>query len=242
MVKADSQMMTIRLLSNLKRNMRISLLTILFGFIAITSFAQTEDFGAWGGLSLKKKLSNDIRLSIGTESRFYNNASQWDKQNFDLGGAYELTNWIKMGVGYRMSLSQSVEKMPEYAHRLQYDIAVSKKLERLKPTFRVRWQSKWSDLYIAESYTQPTNTIRTKFGTEYNIYGSRFKPFVSVEGYVPVWAESNIVFDKLRGVAGVKVKMSKKLDFDAFYLRQSDREGPQVENLNVLGLGASYKL
>lgn len=73
-------------------------------------FAESDDFGIWGSLEAKKKLTKNLELGIEGELRTIEGVSELDRRSIGIGIDYKLLSWLKAGVGYVYIQSHNLDE------------------------------------------------------------------------------------------------------------------------------------
>lgn len=216
--------------------------TLTLFLICSIGSAQESDFGVWGSLEVRKKVADRCRLSVSTESRFVNSATQLDKQNTEFSVSYSLSKKISFGAAYRFSQENSSKRGFENGHRVSAEASVEQSVGRIQLKWRAKYQQSYSRLYIPENKYDPTRILRNKLTASYKLYGSRFDPYVSSELFTPLASNQTFtIADKMRLAAGTGITITKRLSSDIFYLYQTDLTAP-AQAYHIIGIGLSYKL
>lgn len=218
------------------------LYTLTLFLICSFGTAQESDFGVWGSMEVRKKVADKCRLSVSTESRFVNSATQLDKQNSEFSVNYSVTKRITIGAAYRFSQENSTKRGFENSHRFSADASMEQTVGRIDLKWRAKYQQGYSRLYMPENKYDPSRTVRNKLTAQYKLYGSRFEPYVSAEFFTPfTYNETFTIADKMRLSAGTGITITKHLSSDLFYLYQTDLFAP-AQVAHILGVGLTYKL
>lgn len=154
--------------------MKKAILILLSIIISNTLYSQvvkvTKDFGAWGGLNIKKELSGDFEINLEQQIRLYTNASRFDDYIIDFGGKYRMNRNFRLGANLRYTYNAMRWKDAENNYRynldLNYKSRISKKLELY---YRLRYQKEFVNLFRAYEatniyYSGVRNRIKLKYG------------------------------------------------------------------------------
>lgn len=74
--------------------------TVLSLTPACNLFADGDDFGIWGSIEAKKKLTEKLDLNIEAELRSTDGVQQMDRRSLGVGMGYDLLKWLKADIGY----------------------------------------------------------------------------------------------------------------------------------------------
>lgn len=240
------------------------LLAIILLVFPIAVMAQT-DSGMEMAVEGSHKLTKQLSVAVGAEVRTCDNFSAWDRGALSVDGTYKLSGSLKVTAGYIFLYDQNEEKInrdseglprnwrPSYfseRHRFHVSLTGNMDVGRLNLSLRERWQytyrpektrsrydfedEVWEDKIVA---SKAKNVLRSRLQAEYNIRKCPATPFLSAELY-NAWS-----VEKVRYVAGVEWKLSKKHSLNAFYRYQDVRGKDEDEpNRHTIGFGYQFKL
>ena len=90
-------------------------------FFCSTIFSQqikvTRDFGMWGGVNIKKKLSKTLDLNLEQQLRFHTNSSKLDDYIIDFGSKYRMNKNFRLGANFRYTYNVKRYKATENNYR-----------------------------------------------------------------------------------------------------------------------------
>ena len=67
---------------------------------ASNTMAQSDDFGVWSTIDVKKKLTDKLQFGIEGELRTVDGVSEVDRRAMGLSMGYKFTKWLKADIGY----------------------------------------------------------------------------------------------------------------------------------------------
>lgn len=246
----------------------------ILALLPLLSYAQKDDFGLWVGADISKKLSSSWSIEAEAEYRMADNVSTTDRISAGLSAAYKPTKWLKAEAGYNYlhtRLEGGVSSGGSYynssywcpRHRVFAGITGQWKLsKRLKISLRERWVYTYRPSYdlnrmninsesskygeVSQKYVagKCKNVLRSKVSLSYNIKGSKFEPFASVEMYNSLGSGNNSfgTVEKLRYSAGTEYKLDKKNSVELYYLFQDfkDNDDNEPNGAHIVGIGYSH--
>ncbi len=229
--------------------------------LLMTSFAVSAQ-ELWTSAGLKKSFGKSWGAEAEIEYRTHNHLSSSERATFGLSADYKY-RWLKVDAGYKFMLGHSLEEttrkgniIPPYwigRHRIYGSLTGKLKLGRIELSLRERYQfthrlGKWVPKFAADGTTPKSDEwiapkdkhiLRSRVAAEYNIRKSRFTPYASVELYNDLGSRFGV--EKVRYTVGSEYKINKKNRVELFYrFVQGVSDGN--ENMNVIGVGYSFKL
>lgn len=250
------------------KRFQLALICFLFLTSIFPLFAQDADNALWTTVDIKKKFKNGFSLSLSEEYKMRENFSNTDKFETTIDLSWKPLSFLKGGVGYSRidynhpSNNNNPAEYWELRHRYIGYLTGSYKLGRFELSLREKFQHTNRVGVVPDAdKSNPTNVLRSKFGVDYNIRKSPWKPFVSVEVYY-AFNEPDGVQDpaatqmvtEIRNSIGVEYAIKKDLALEVGYLYCSetgwdddvvDSNGIKVGGYvtaptNVLTIGLSY--
>lgn len=225
----------------MKKYIIISLSLILF-LLGNTTIAQINDFEVWTTVAIKKELSDRIDISFSEEARFNENASRADKIFSDIGVSYKLNYKFAIGAYYRFINAREINSTYSKEHRYYFDLSYTERLDRLKISNRLRFQSKYSNMFSSEWGLVPSNYLRDKISAEYDLKNTKFNPATSVELYYRLNGKQNNIFNRVQYTVGTEYELSKKSTIEVYFRLQKEFNEKNPVTSYILGLTYSYKL
>lgn len=215
-------------------------IVFLYVFIALLNtvfiYSQTTETSIRTSFNLEKKITKKLSLEVSPEIRV--------DQNFELSSYliktsidYKFTKWLSAGAQYRFKANKLDETENdasfEYANRFAVDATTKFKLDRFTPKFRLQF-SNFSD--FDEQTEDKSNFLRYRFGTDYNIKGSKITPYASVEFFQRL---STGLISKTRYTIGGEYKIDKSNAVDLSY--SYDDKHKSYNTFHIVGLSYKYK-
>lgn len=221
--------------------------------------AQSDDFGIWTSIEVKKKLTSRLSASVEGEYRTRDGVSETDRWAGSVGVDYKLFSWLKASAGYTYIYNHEddretnkgniVSSYWQSKHRFNVSLTGSVEWNRFTFSLRERWQytyrpEKYVSKYASDGVTakddelvngKGKNVLRSRIGVDYDIRKCPINPFASCELY-----HSDSGLEKTRWTVGAEYKLSKKHAFELYY-RYQDKDDDDETNGHVLGIGYRFK-
>ena len=224
-------------MKGMKSNIKV-VLGAIFLLFSISSWAQSEDFRTRYGLSVSGELIKKLDWVLEFEQRYENNATQIDRSLLQASAKYELIDNLKLGGGYRLAYIYHYNDNNEFKQRFYLDLSYSHKIARLKPSYRCRWQYGGDDIFSDSGAEQ---LLRQRLKIEYNLFGLPFTPYLAAEIFSEMDHTHQSVIQAYRYIAGAEFKLSKSIDIDCSYFRDTEINRTDPGIVNALSLSVSYQ-
>lgn len=209
---------------------------------SLLSMAQTSDVGAIGKIALSSKFGRFWNGKLEQELRMNDNFTSLDRSTTSVAVDYVLIrDLLKIKVDYDLIYKKQIN-FYELRQRAGVSLSSSYKLNSFTFKFRTRGQSTYRDEERGEYKFNPKLVWRNRLECAYNIFGSRFKPFASVELSCPIKSPHDLYLDGVRTIVGTKFRVSKHVSTE--YFLRYDQEVQQTNPNSVVyaGFGWTYKL
>lgn len=171
-------------------------------------------------------LSRPVRLDLEHEERL-GSADGFEKRVTEIELRVDVHDMLQLAGSYRLSVTAE----DGVWHRASGDAKASYEVARLSFAYRLRLQSSY----------RPDGTVsmlRNKIGASYEL-GKRVEPFAAFESH---YSRTNSEFRENRLVLGSEVRLSKRIELEAYYMYQNEFNKRIPERNHVLGLGLSFRL
>jgi hypothetical protein len=220
--------------------LKYSVFIVLF-FISFSVLGQERetDLGAIFTARLNKDLNRFFGLSFEQEVRLLTNNTGFDRSKSGLGVDYTIIKGLKAGVFYNYIYMYNSDFLYESRHRyyanLSYKYGVNRKLTL---TWRARFQGTYRDENRGEYKINPKYVLRNRLEAEYNILGTRWKPYLSAEATNSLNDPLGNEIYKLRFQGGTSWRLDRTTYLE-FYLRADEYLVGQ--DSRVISIGVGYK-
>ncbi|NJK85820.1 MAG: DUF2490 domain-containing protein [Bacteroidales bacterium] len=185
-----------------------------------------SDNAFWEVFTARVDLSKKIRFDLEEQVRINNDYSNVNNLISEAALSYELTKQIKAKSSFRYYYNPGSFNRFRYTVDLAYEY--SKKGFPLNLQYRGRFQ------HTVEQYTRDfSNYIRNKFSAEYKL-SKLVDPYFAYESYFRL----NYVnrFTVNRYYAGLTWRVSNNIDFETFFLYESEFGERNPNSSKIIGL------
>lgn len=191
--------------------------------------AQERDFNTWASAGFEYKVKPAFTLSGKLEWRTKDNLDKTDRWGLDVGGAYTVLPFLKVGAGYEVHYRNRGEAGWKFRHRYHFDGTLSTCVQRLKLSLRERFQHTF-DGNVDEF------RLRSRVRLAYDIPKCEIEPYASVEMYNGLNRGERFDVQRMRYRGGVALPLSSDWEADIFYCRQWERG----ERRDIVGVACTY--
>lgn len=224
----------------MKKTIKISLLLVLVN-MCFSLNAQQQDFQTRLGLAVSSEFASDWGWSVEAQQRWFQNSTTFDRTILSPGISYAPLDFMKVGVGYRLTWLNFSDINQEVKQRINADINLRHKLGRVRFNYRSRFQYGFDDFQTIIVSAPVAFKWRNKIGLKYYPFGIPFRPTASVEIFYNIDAMGQSLVDGVRYQLGTEVLLSDKLTISLDYLldKEINVKSPLTEN--VLSCSLSYE-
>ena len=219
---------------------KYSTFIILF-FISFSVLGQERetDLGAIFSVKLNKDLNRQLGISFEEEVRLLTNNTGFDRLTSSVGIEYTIIKRLKAGVFYNYMYVYNSDFLYESRHRyyanLSYKYGINRKLTL---AWRTRFQGTCRDESRGEYRINPKYVLRNRLEAEYNILGTRWKPYLSAEATNSLNNPLGNEIYKLRFQGGTNYRLDRT-NYLEFFLRAD--EYLVWPDPRVISIGVGYK-
>lgn len=207
--------------------------------LVATVTAQTYDFGGLVSADCELNISKHWSFDAGTELRFNQNLSKYDRWKLEVGADYSF--WkkrIKLGINYDFLNYQDDEGIFDNRHRLSGASTFAYKLGDFRLSDRSIVQATFRDETRGDYKFNPKTYYRNRLELTWNIPHKPVKLYASEELFCRLYYPEHNIIDELRTIFGVEYSINKHNSL-TFFLR-SDNEVQVSNPENTLYLGVTY--
>ena len=218
-----------------------SVFILLLLFISLSMQGQEceTDVGGVFSVRLNKDLNRSFGLSFEQEVRLLTNNTGFDRLTSSVGIDYTIVEGLKVGAFYNYMYLYNSDFLYESRHRYYANLSYKHKINRkLALSWRTRFQATRRDEDRGAYKTNPKYVLRNKLEAEYNILGTRWKPYFSVEATNSLNDPLGNEIYKLRFQGGTSWKMDRTTSLE-FFLRAD--EYLSGTDPRVFSIGIGYK-
>lgn len=214
----------------LKKTQRIIVAVLLFCPVMLS--AQLNETGGIASFSVSSGLLPGLSGSLGQEFRFNENFAHFNRSATSAGLDYTLIRkTLKMGLDYDL-LCYNQETVYELRQRVALSLTLKQDYYDFSFSLRTRGQATLRDGSTGDYKYNPKYVWRNKLGCSYRIFGSRYKPFGSVEMACPINSKHGFYMNKYRVEAGTTYRYSRHVTLEAKL--RFDQGIQEVDPQNIL--------
>lgn len=213
----------------------VLMLAILFNFV---SYAQTDP-STWIELSFSKKVVKNLKIEFNPELRLFGDFKM-DTYILEGGLSYKLHKYLTIAGYYRYEnewdykKSTGAYKGQVASNRIAFDAKSGFDLNRFDFQFRLRYTN---GADFDQTTDDKASYFRYRAKIDYDIKGSKFAPYVSVEAFHDL-ISNNV--DKVRYTGGLSYPINDHHELGLFY-RFQDYSEVDKSGTNIIGIGYSLK-
>lgn len=199
-------------------------------------FCQTEEVSRvndfWTGISFKHKLNKKIAFNLDNQVRITNNLNEIRSTFFEFGIKYKFNKHFSTRAQYRYTIRNKERHVNRYS--LDFNGRWNIKPAKIELSYRFRFQHG-----IVTFTGEPSTFLRNRIQVKYKL-SKRIKLFVRYESFYQFNDKNRFRQNLYAG--GVTLKVSKQLDFSAFYRMDQKINTKNPERRNVVALLLSLKI
>ncbi len=234
--------MTNNLLFHITLENKILLLSLLLLSVSFIGNAQEKDFEVWTSLGISKKVNKQLSFNLKEDVRFCDNSTRMKTNFTQLSANYRIKKFISVKMAYRFANKKEYDFSTSHQHLFLADIKVKQSYRRLGLSYRIRYQSKYTDIYSQENGEIPTSYLRHKWLIKYNIRGSRFSPYFSFELFQDMDYPERYLQKKQRFTIATSYETKRKNEITLFFTLQREVNQINPVQSGVLGVKYNYSL
>ncbi len=214
------------------------LLIILSILTGLSGYAQNSP-STWVELEFSKKIIKNLKVEFNPELRLLGDFKM-DTYILEGGLSYKLHKYLTVAGYYRYENewdyknSTGAYKGQVSSNRIALDAKTGFELNRFDFQFRLRYTN---GADFDQTTDDKASYFRYRAKIDYDIKGSKFVPFVSVEAFHDLILGD---VDKVRYTAGLNFPINDHHELGLFY-RLQDYSEVDKESMNILGIGYSLK-
>ena len=218
--------------------MRLILSLHFCSFLLICS-AQQSVFQLWTETGFKHKLNKKVDLTVEWTNRFdaYGLTTSFPQ----VSAKYKVLSWLKTSLDYRWILSKENNGNFSSGNRVNANVQLNHKFERIDVGFRARYQYSFNR-FVSSNY-DPEFDVAYRFrpSISYDLNNSILAPNASIEFfYTPENGPLGNRFTRIRYQIGVDFETKLPLDLGIAYLYDNKVNLPNAVDRHVLNLSATY--
>jgi hypothetical protein len=214
---------------------------LLLIFSGMISYSQVNDAGLWLSLNLEKKITPALSFNFSEELRMNENITEAGTIFSDFGLAYKFGSRFRMSANYRFINKRRPDDT--YDMRLSYYIegTYREKINPLILLFRVRFQSRYTDVFSSPDGKIPDYYTRTKLTLKLDL-DKKIRPYIFAESFFKLNDQEGIQFDNMRYCAGIEYSFSRLHMVDLFYMIQKEYNVKNPLTNFIVGIGYYFTI
>jgi Protein of unknown function (DUF2490). len=216
---------------------------LLFFSLPLYAFAQFEretDLGSVFAFEMEKDLYRNFSLSFEEEVRFSTSSTKFFERNMaTLGIDYSfIDKRLKAGLAYCNIHLYNSKYYFENRHRYYASLSYKHPLGDFILSWRGRFQGTYRNENFGEYKINPKYALRNKIDLEYNIFGSPWRPSVSMDFANTMNDPMGDYFYRIRYQGSVSWRINRTESLD-FFLRLDHYIAD--EDPHILAIGVCFK-
>ncbi len=215
-------------------------LSVLLLLSTLQVFSQANDFGIWYGVSADYSIKKKITVSLETQVRTFDKASEIAEGFFEGGAGYKFNKHLSVAGSYRFT--ENLENDNEYhiRHKWIAEVKGDENIGNFNFSGRFRFQRQHKTYFesIYDKFARYYGRIKLK--TEFKTPSFPLNPYIYFETFFRMFEETERRFDKDRYAIGLDYKLSKKQSVRAEYIFQRDYL-PHVSGISIISLEYDLK-
>ena len=217
---------------------------LFFFLIVATShnfFAQRKLSQIWIDLSLSKKCSKKLDVSLGMTNRINDLGIQTNFSQFSV--KYKLYDWVKPSIDYRLVSNREENGTYLFSNRLNTNIQFSEQVKRFNFGMRFRYQYSFSKLVSQQNDPEFDLAYRFRPSISYDINNSIISPTISVEYfYNPENSALGNRFTKARYTFGFDLELEGPDELTLAYILDQQINLPDPLQKHIFSISYNYKI
>lgn len=209
--------------------------------IGLSSFSFSQDeFEVWTKVGTNGEIVNDLDWEVEINSRFGDRGVNTFFPQ--LGIEYKVDKLFRPSIEYRYILDQDKYGNFSNTNRLNFNISMKDKINRLTLSGRLRYQYAFNTIRSSEDFNPDFDqAFRGKMAAEYDIHKSIFTPEASIElFYNPQYGPSTPSFSKMRIAVGTELELHGPHKVSVKY-QLDDRFEFSKPSRHVIAVSYKYK-
>ena len=212
---------------------------LLVLFVSVFLIGNAQSFEVWNSVGVKYKLTKEFRVAASFTGRFMDFKARTLFP--ELTVKYNIAKWAYVSLDYRFVSKREDNGNYLGANRLNINVKVKNRLDRLGYALRVRYQMSSSTGTSANYNSDFDEALRFKPQLSYDLNNSIFTPFFALEGfYNPGTGIFGNRIDKFRYTLGTDLELDGPHEF-SFFIRV-DQKINSNNNGSKCIVGINYQL
>jgi hypothetical protein len=207
----------------------------------VFAFSQSNDTKLRAGIAIEKEISKKFKGSIEIEQRLENNISSFDRLLIEPAISYKLNKKWSIDLIYRLWYQQTREQDYYFHNRVSLGISYDKDIKGIKFKVGSKMQYGLPDMKEDDFYATKKLVSRNNIKLSYEIFGSRFTPYVKYELFT-LLDRINPKNYQWRLVLGTSIYVKSNIDLQLFYKFEHEYNILNRMNSNIWGISLRYDI
>lgn len=173
--------------------------------------AQQQDFQSRLGLGVSSTFADNWGWSLDAQQRWFQNSTTFDRTIINPGVSYSPQKYLKVALAYRLTWLNSSILNQEVKQRVNIDITLQHKIDRLRLSYRSRFQYGFDDFQTVIVSAPLAFKWRHKVAVKYHPFGLPIIPSASAEIFHNIDATEQSLIDGIRYQLGTEFLINRKL-------------------------------
>lgn len=223
-----------------------NLIALLFSLIlGFKSFAQPEfinDAAIWTGVKISKKINKKNLISLTQQCRFDENISQLGRISIGIDAVHKINKNLRINFGYNYLRKIDLNSGYFNENRIVLGFTTKTNFRKFDFSYRNIAQIRYKQYLTSEDGKIPKVYNRNRIAIQYEL-NKRFSLTNSYEIYIPLNKTEIIEINRLRSIAELNYKLSKKTSIRSYFLFQTQFHTDElIERKFVYGFEFSHEL
>jgi hypothetical protein len=220
------------------------LLLFCFVLFCFAASAQVNDAGLWASVSVEKKVSKRMDVSLSQEFRMNENISELGTAFTEVALEIKIRHvkGLSISPGYRFIQNRNQDNTYSLRHRLLADLNYRYKTGQFSFSLRERFQSQVADVMTGEDGFTPVHYMRSKLAVKFSPSKKKYSPWISAEAFYQLNNAEGNEIDNLRYAAGIDYDITKRHAISLFYLINQEVNVSNASTGYIAGIAYSYTL
>lgn len=190
---------------------------------------------------MKGDLAKNGGWSLELQQRLRENALTFDQIQMQSAVDYNPWPFLKIELGYRFFAVYDPELNFNFRQRIHTDLQLRQDILRFRLKYRTRLQYGFDDFRSAEGFANNALIQRHLYGLEYDIFRSRFKPYMAFEFYHHLNKKGGSRVIRIRYNIGTEVMLSYHSTMDIRYIIKREINRPDPAEEYILCISYRYR-
>lgn len=213
----------------------------IFIFLAFGSLGQNSTvFQVWNEAGIGLKIDKKQSLGLDLTTRF--DAAGLCTVFPQVSYKYKINKYLRPSIDYRIIADRSKSGSFVTKHRLNFNLQISHKIERVQLGLRLRYQ--YSSNRLASNFeTEFGQALRIKPSVSYNLKNSALEPNFSAEFFTgPMDGQLGYHLNRIRWNIGLSYSFDGPHSIELAYLYDQRIHSPESLNRAIMNFSYNYQI